>query len=377
MTRLLFVLTLLANGQEGLRVDADFPGGNIVVDKIDGDAVSVHQDLRDTAGDWFYWQFRVRGAQGRTLTVTFTKGNVIGVLGPAVSRDAGATWTWLGADAVKGASFKIAVDAAEVRFCVSIPYQEADLKKFLARHAEVTVEPHCTTAKGRTVERLRIGSGPTKLLFTARHHACEMIASHVLEGLLEEALADDWYRKNAEIAAIPFMDKDGVEDGDQGKNRKPRDHNRDYDGESLYASTRALRAFAPTWSGGKLKVAMDLHCPTLRGDHNETIYFVGSEDEDNWKKVQRITGLLEAGQKGPLLYRTKDNVPFGTAWNTAANYTKGVHFSRWAQDLPGNPVATTLEVSYANANGTVVTADSARALGRDLARALRKFLEGP
>jgi len=370
---------LLALALQGVQVDAELPGGNIVVDKIDGDAVSLHQDLRDTAGDWFYWEFRVRGAQGRTLSFTFTKGNVIGVLGPAMSADGGATWTWLGKESVQGTSFRHAfpADAKDVRFCVSLPYFETDLKRFLDRHADIKVETLCETKKGRKVERLRLGSGPARLLFTARHHACEMIASYVLEGLLEEALADAWYRESTEILAIPFVDKDGVEDGDQGKNRKPRDHNRDYSGDSVHESTKALREYAPGWTQGKLTFAMDLHCPTLRGDHNETIYLVESEDAENSKRIQKLSQILESTQKGPLLYRAKDNVPFGTAWNTAANFKQGTNMARWSQTLPGAPTTVTLEVSYANANGTTVTADSARALGRDLARAIRMLLEQP
>lgn len=372
MITLLLALTL-----QDLQVDAALPGGNIIVDKIDGDVISVHQDLRDTAGDWFYWMFRVRGAQGKTLTFQFTKGNVIGVLGPAMSTDGGTTWTWLGKDSVQGSSFRcaFAADAADVRFCVSIPYLEADLKRFLAKHDAVRVETLCETKKGRKVERLRVGTGPLKLLFTARHHACEMIASYVLEGILEVALTEPWYRDMADIVAIPFVDKDGVEDGDQGKNRKPRDHNRDYSGESLYESTKALRDFAPGWTEGRLKFAMDLHCPTLRGNHNETIYFVGSEVEENDARIRKLSELLESTQTGPLKYSAKDFVPFGTAWNTAANFKQGTNMARWAQGLPGKPTTTTLEVSYANANGTTVTADSARALGRDLARAIRKLLE--
>ncbi|MBI3854114.1 MAG: peptidase M14 [Planctomycetes bacterium] len=380
MARMLGVLLLLLPVQEELRIDAELPGGNIIVDKVDGDSVSLHQDLRDTKGDWFYWAFRVRGAQGRTLTFRFTKGDVVGVLGPAMSLDGGETWSWLGKESVKGPSFQAAfpADARDVRFCVSIPYFEKDLRKFLARHekeAGLRVETLCETKKGRKVERLRLGSGPNRILLTARHHACEMIASYVLEGILEEALSDAWYREKAEIMAIPFVDKDGVEDGDQGKNRIPRDHNRDYSGESLYASTKALREFAPKWSEGGLRFALDLHCPTLRGAHNETIYFVGSENPDNWKKIEKLAGILESIQSGPLLYRAADNVPFGTAWNTATNFTQGMSFARWAQELPGNPAATTIEVSYAHANGRIVSADSARALGRDLARSLRKFLE--
>ena len=50
-------------------------------------------------------------------------------------------------------------------------------------------------------------------------------------------------------------------------------------------------------------------------------------------------------------------------------------FGRWALDLPGIFATTTLEISYANANGKTVTADGARTLGRDLARSLRKLLE--
>ena len=42
-------------------------------------------------------------------------------------------------------------------------------------------------------------------------------------------------------ALVPFVDKDGVEEGDQGKNRAPRDHNRDYAGASMYPETGALR----------------------------------------------------------------------------------------------------------------------------------------
>ena len=382
MTNLLAAL-LLCLSQDEIKVDADFPGGNIIVDKIDGSTVSVQQDLRDTAGEWFYWQFRVRGAQGRPVTFQFSK-QVIGVLGPAFSLDQGDSWTWLGKESVKGNSFKYSfpADAKDVRFCVSIPYQDKDLKKFLARHEStptLKVVTHCETKKGRTVERLHLGrldgGATTRLILTARHHSCEMIASYVMEGLLEEALGDAWYREKVEIAAVPFMDKDGVEDGDQGKNRKPRDHNRDYSGDSLYASTKAMREFAPKWSDGKLKLAMDLHCPTLRGPSNETSYFVGNENETSWAKIARLSELFEAGQTTPGLYRAKDNMPYGTGWNKASNFSQGLSFGRWALDLPGSPAGTTLEVSYANSNGVTITAATARSLGRDLARAIRKLLE--
>src|SRR5688572_25756500 len=67
----------------GFTIDADFPGGNIIVDKIAGDDVRLRPDLRDTNGTWFYWCFRVRGAAGRTVTFNFTRYDPVGVRGPA------------------------------------------------------------------------------------------------------------------------------------------------------------------------------------------------------------------------------------------------------------------------------------------------------
>lgn len=377
VTRREAVAALSAAFAPGVSVDSRFPGGNIVFERLDGDTVYVHPDLRDTEGHWFYWSFRVRGAAGRTLAFRFTNGDVVGVRGPAISRDQGATWTWLGADASDPKGFRYAFGPSEneVRFAVSIPYQEADLRRFTQRH-KLRFGTLTKSRKDRTVELLRIGraDAPHRILLTARHHSCESTASYVLEGLLEAAIRDEWFAKNAEFFVVPFVDKDGVEDGDQGKNRRPRDHNRDYDGDSIHPETRAIREQVPAWARDRVRVALDLHCPTLRGAHNETIYFVGGEDQTIWAEVQRLAALLEREQRGPLKYVAAENVPFGTAWNTANNYRQGMSSSRWASKLPGIRIASSLEFSYSNANGGEVTAASARAFGGDLARALRLYL---
>jgi hypothetical protein len=137
---------------------------------------------------------------------------------------------------------------------------------------------------------------------------------------------------------------------------------------------KAIRERLPEWSGGKLRFALDMHCPSIRGGMNETVYFVGSSDEKIWAEVGRFCKVLEANQTGPLVYHSKNNLPYGKGWNTAANYKTGKPFARWAGELPGVIAASTLEVAYANADGRPVTDESARALGHDLARALRKYL---
>lgn len=385
---LLSIIMAGVEGENKLRVDADIPGGNIVVDKIDAADIHVHQDLRDTAGDWFYWHFRVRGGQGRKITVHFTKGNPIGVRGPAVSTDGGKSWQWLGPQAVRGAAFlyDFPRDTTEVRFCFAFPYVLANLQEFLKPHANnphLKIESLCTSKKGRDVPLLFLGrldgKATHRVALTCRHHACEMMASYALEGLIAEVLANTdagrWLREHVEFFIVPVVDLDGVEDGDQGKNRKPIDVNRDYVGDSYYPSVGAIRRRLPAWSAGRLRFALDMHCPAIRGSYNETVYFVGGKEEQIWKEVGRFSRLLEATQSGPLVFSSKNNLPYGQSWNTQANYGTRKAFSQWAGELPGVTTATTIEIAYSNADGKPVTDHSARALGHDLARALRQYLE--
>jgi hypothetical protein len=368
-------------------VDADFPSGNIVVEKIDGDTITVHQDLRDTEGWWFYWCFRVSGAAGRTLTFKFTDRDPIGVRGPAFSLDEGRSWQWLGKQPDNESfTFAFPQNADSVRFSFGMPYTEANLREFLApftSNPALKEETLCKSRKGRTVEQFRVGKVDGeprfRVLLSCRAHSCEMMTSYVAEGIIETVLKDDadgkWFRENVEFLFIPFVDKDGVEDGDQGKHRRPRDHNRDYDANSIYPETRALQKLVPQWSKGKLRFALDMHCPTIRERTNEIIHIVGSDDPKMWQEQERFGKILERIQEGPLHYRTTDNVPFGTKWNTGANYELGVSGAKWASGLPGIKVAMTVEIPYANASGNEVNATSARAFGRDIARAMRSYLE--
>ena len=78
-----------------ITVDCDYPGGNIILRKIDGSRIVVTQDQRDTEEWWFWWNFRVRGAAGRTLRVEFDnpRGGPVGPNGPVMSTDR-RQWRW-------------------------------------------------------------------------------------------------------------------------------------------------------------------------------------------------------------------------------------------------------------------------------------------
>ena len=88
------------HSKSDIRIDDRLPAGNIVFEKIINDTVYIHQDMRGADKVWFYWGFRVRGAQGKKLTFAFTKSDVVGSRGPVISTDRGKTYDYL---AEKGA----------------------------------------------------------------------------------------------------------------------------------------------------------------------------------------------------------------------------------------------------------------------------------
>jgi hypothetical protein len=389
-TPLWMIPALGACGTAALTVDCDFPGGNIIVERIEGQDVYLRQDLRDTSTWWFYWCFRVRSAESQRLNFHFTDRNVFAARGPAFSTDGGTTWRWLGTSDVRGDTFSYTFTAEqpEVRFCFAMPYLQQHLQQFLGKyrdHANLSVGQLCTTRKGRPVERLDVGQlagePAWRVVLTARHHACESMASYVLEGFLRAVLDDTedgrWYRDQVRILAVPFVDKDGVQDGDQGKNRRPHDHNRDYGGTAVYPTVAAIRQLVPEWSEGQPLVVLDLHCPHIRGAYNEVIYMVGRPEPELWAQQTALGHILEQVQQGPLVYRASDNLPFGQAWNTRGNVGDKMSCSMWAAQLPGIRLATGMEIPYAKAGQGTVDADTARAFGRDLAAALRRYLSQP
>lgn len=380
---------------QSFSIDADFPGGNIVVEEVKANDVFLRQDLRDTTTNWFYWAFQVCGAQEQRLIFHFTGGDVLGVRGPAMSDDNGKSWQWLGNDVVSredsadvNFSYDFSAQQTKVLFAFCPVYTQVHLDNFLADDAKSTFvrkEILCHSRSGREVEFLHLGNpaAATKVLLTCRHHACEAMASYFLEGLLEAILGEDelgkWFRENVDCAVVPFVDKDGVEAGDQGKNRAPHDHNRDYAGEtadSIYPEVAALRQLLTAWpSEEKSCIVLDFHCPHIRGSENENVYFVGVPDQRIWQEVEELSAIWENLNSGSTRFEKHNNLAFGEKWNTGSNYAAGKSCTKWASELSNVRLAAAMEMPYANASGSEVTPASCRALGRSLAAALRAYFD--
>src|SRR6056297_2824034 len=214
--------------QKNFNIHADFPGGNIKIDSIRGDTVWLQANQRntDTTNEkWFYWYFAVDSKPGKTLTFIFNQEHIMATRGPAFSTDSGNTWKWMFQDSTDTNSFSYTFKQGKehVRFSMGMPYTEKDFNAFIKPYKDnslLTLDTLCITPQGRSTEQLVIENKKANpkylVVFTARHHACEMMASYVIEGIIECLLSNSEVAQsilnNAKFVIIPFMDKDGVEE---------------------------------------------------------------------------------------------------------------------------------------------------------------------
>lgn len=354
-------------------INTAFPGGNIKVTATTEDSVHVEPDLRG-GRPWFYWCFEATAAKAGKVNFVFPekvagfKDGAIGFQGPAISTDAGKTWKWMGTEQVDGSSFFYVFKNANerVRFAVTIPYLQTELDAFLVknksnRHLKKSVLTK--SRHGRDVELLQIGSaGPNvkAMLVTGRHHAAETIASYVLEGFLQEAMSESEsakeFRQKYALFAVPFVDKDGVEEGDQGKNRRPHDHNRDYGEQSIYPEIQAIKKLDKETN---FRFSLDFHCPTLVMSDHQVMYFVGPKEHPayNFQNVSEFAGLIKRG--------LPKNAPVGPyVWLRPVKTPVPMN-SHYFGFKPGTIMAATLEIPFAPA-GKATDPASCREYGRTI-----------
>lgn len=370
-----------------IAIGTAFPGGNAVVESVDQAAgmVRLRPDERGSKG-WFYTYFSVTGAEGRVVKFLYEPGRErMTKVGPAVSSDSGKTWRFLNADKADAAAdsfvYSFGAEEREVRFSIGIPYVESDWKNFLGRYRgnpRLHEETLCWSERGRDVELLRIpatGQARYAFFFTCRHHACEMSASRVLEGYVEEVLSDSpaakWIAANADVFVVPFVDKDGVEEGEQGKARLPHDHNQDYI-KGRYNSVRAIIDLVRRESRGRQFVFADNHAPWIRGNEHDHFYFLKPQNHALDAAFDRFDAAFTAFHaKARLRYEPRWNIAGGAPWNNAADYDrKGLRMSNhWAELEPNCVNAFCLEVGYGLCGG-VYSEEGAREIGRDVLKAL-------
>lgn len=222
-----------------MSVNSDFIGGNIRIENKKGNTYYLNNELRDTTEDWFYWAFCAEGYAGETVTFNFPD-NRIGYYGPAVSHDL-KKWEWLGKSKEKNSfTYTFRENENKVYFAHSMLYHPERFLEF-CKEKGVSIKQLCETRKGRSVPYITFGNGDRIILLASRHHACESTGNYILEGVLDGLLKCPI--ENTRVICVPFADYDGVVDDDQGKARKPYDHNRDYsiENQAIYPETVTIK----------------------------------------------------------------------------------------------------------------------------------------
>jgi len=343
-----------------IRIHNRFIGGNICVKKQTETDAFLENELRDTQGDWFYWAFCVEGAQGKTMTFHLQEKR-IGHWGPAVSNDL-KNWHWLEDCGENNFTYCFGDGEKRVYFAHHMLYHPDRFSAFAESHG-LCVSRLCESRKGRSVPCISFGKGTRNLLFTARHHACESTGSYVLEGVLEELLRAPI--QDTRVFCVPFVDYDGVIDGDQGKNRVPHDQNRDYIDSPIYPEVEQIKRFADERG---IYLAVDFHAPGHKGGRHDTIYIVQNNLEKN-QEFQRFSSILQDRiTPDSMQYSGQHDYPHNTGWNIpSANF--GYTMNRRA----GCKLAFTLENAYFGTAENKVSAERLIELGRCVARALKEY----
>ena len=382
--------------QKTIKVTCDYPGGNVRVLKIDeqGGVLNVAPDLRDTKGHWFHFDFTVKGAAGRKLRFQFPQDNnpYLSSLGPAICSDGGKSWRWLNQNGQRHEpanrfDYVFGPDEDDVRFAMSIPYSQMHWDAFMKPYRDnpgVKFETLCKSQSGtRETEMVRVpcrGKAEYLLVLTARHHACETTGNPPMEGAFTELMSGsaegNWLRDHADCVFVPFMDKDGVENGDQGKDRNPWDHNRDYL-KGRYTSVRALKDLITRESAGRRIVYLDLHSPYVRSfkscPEQDQVFTFGIKDPDQnarWDAFRR--NWIEAQKNGALKYTGKYDIFAGTGHAAVTEKAARAGFvgsRHWVSEQTNCWFSTCVEFGYSLCGG-VNSVAGMRELGSNMLKAV-------
>ena len=365
-----------------MKIVSDFPGGNIIYKGINEEngctEIFLEQDIRDTDRWWFYWNFRIDSPPEGKVRFTFLNKDVVCPYGAAVSEN-GFDWHYDERGYEDGTHFNYVFDGSgkSVYFSFTLPYQAAHFEKFFSSISDdkaVERKALAVSEAGRIIPLLVIGSGKKDVVFTARHHCCESTASYALEGVITALLGE--YRGLLEqyrFHVIPFIDIDGAENGDQGKSRKPHDHNRDYIDEPIYKSTAAMMDYSK-----KLNVSafIDFHSPWKWGgaDSRPHIHLESFEDNKN-KNEELFVSTLKAITEQPEFSGIRFD-GYVNYLGTRFNPDESESASSWFWKKCRAELSITIETPYSGDLERAYTPNILREWGRNIAEAFSAVFGG-
>lgn len=348
-------------------IHKNFVGGNIEVVKAEDDRIILKNELRDTGEDWFYWAFCVEGAAGRTLKFEFNEKNRVGYYGAAVSHDL-YHWNWTENGVDESFTYTFAENENRVYFAHHMLYHPLRFFDFL-QSRKMKADTLCISEKGNEIPAFKIGNGDKHIILTARHHACESTGNYVLEGVLDSLIKNPI--EGYTVFCVPFVDLDGVVNGDQGKSRMPYDHNRDYNTEKapIYNSTAAIRKYADEHN---TVLGFDFHSPWHKGGENDKV-FIPQKSIEKAERLNRFGIIFEKNNSGDAdatEYRHAFDMRANERWNVIPTPC----FASYIMGLDTADIAFTLETAYFGLDNTKFSEEGALRTGMNFANALRQYI---
>ena len=343
-----------------MEISNKFPGGNIELICEKDNEVFIEREIRNDKG-YFYWAFCVTGAQGQTVRFRFPQSTRVGCFGAAVSYDL-KKWFWSNSreiiDGKDAFTYTFSADEKRVYFAHDMIYSEEMLRDFLQSNG-IVPEGFTQTKKGRSVPCFSIGEGDKLIVITSRHHACESTGTYVLQGFAQGCI--EKRPSGVKFLFVPFVDFDGVTDGDAGKGRLPYDHNRDYGETILYNETAKLRALADS---GRVLINFDLHSPHHSGWINDYPYIMKFAKGENeiYDTVSKNLRKLTGEDENSMTYTGKQDIEYGAKWNEATTPWNRTYFLSRTK----TGASITMEIPYFGLEDNMFTQDRAIALGYHL-----------
>lgn len=346
-----------------MNIHKNFAGGNIFIKERRGNTYYLENEQRDTTENWFYWAFCVEGAENETVTFQFEPIR-LGYWGPAVSYDL-VHWRWLNQVEDNSFTYHFAENEKKVYFAHHMLYHPDRFLGFCKEH-QIGVQELCKSRAGESVPCIQFGNGNRHIILTSRHHCCESTGSYVLEGVLEELLKNPI--PDTTVFCVPFVDYDGVVQGDQGKFRAPHDHELDYiPEEPIYPECRAVKEYI---CENGCNYGFDFHSPWHCGGQDDKVFIV----QNSWakkEKLDRFGELLEQALTPQALgYRHADDFPPDKEWNTEYD-----RYSNFMTERRENDIAFAFETAYFGTQENKVEAEKMTELGHCFVNALKAYME--
>jgi murein tripeptide amidase MpaA len=283
-----------------LQINAAFDSGNINVTAIDGDTATL-EIRKDKDSDFYQWfHFRVSGAKGRTVTLNITNCGKSAYPGgwddykARFSTDR-ADWRQEANTSYDGGTLSIRhmCESDTVWFAYFAPYSMERHHDLVARMATAPGVSHVELGQsidGRSIDLLRLGTGPTQVWLYARQHPGESMAEHWMEGALEMLTAPgdahdthivSALRDQCTFHIVPNMNPDGSCRGHLRTNAVGVNLNREWSAPSAAKSPEVLCVLSEMDRTG-VHWAIDVH-----GDEAIPANFIaGFEGIPNWTDDQ-------------------------------------------------------------------------------------------